>query len=160
MSGVTNIVKEKMKSVSRSLSGEFFHVLGENSLIRYINITTTTSITSIIYYNFLQFIDGIGKMAVIEPDKTYSLFFCFGKFIWSYTVQSVAWNSLFFGWFIICLSPLYICLCLRAFACSWILKCFIFMVFMFLLLSKSFCDTCCSRLGQGPFDWEHAHCPY
>jgi len=34
MSGVTNIVKEKMRSVSRSLSGEFFHVLGENSLIR------------------------------------------------------------------------------------------------------------------------------
>jgi len=34
MSGVTDIVKEKMRSVSRSLSGEFFHVLGENSLIR------------------------------------------------------------------------------------------------------------------------------
>ena len=60
MSGVTNIVKEKMRSVSRSLSGEFFHVLGENSLIRYIIATTTTSTT----------IDGNGEMVVIEPDKT------------------------------------------------------------------------------------------
>ena len=55
MSGVTDIVKEKMRfhvpnenfpaanrqnrSVSRSLSGEFFHVLGENSLIRLVMIS-------------------------------------------------------------------------------------------------------------------------